>query len=160
MENIFFGICLFHKQTKFSCKNELSKTYLGRISDSSGFRPDFGFGRISAGFRIRPVCVVFCLIQRALDLGVFDAYSNIFYGPSPQAPLRTARSPPGPCAEPHAPGPAARHPGRAAECIGCRMHSAAACIRRPNAFRGSMHSEAVCIRRQYASRPPNASSQA
>ena len=41
-------------------------------------------------------------------------------------------------------------PGRAAECIGRRMHPAAECIRWPNAFRGSMHSEAVCIRRQYA----------
>ena len=45
----------------------------------------------------------------------------------------------------HPPGPVARHPGRAAECIGRRMHSAAECIRQPNAFRGSMHSEAVCI---------------
>ena len=36
------------------------------------------------------------------------------------------------------------HPGRAAECIGRRMHQAAECIRRPNAFRGSMQSEAVC----------------
>ena len=45
----------------------------------------------------------------------------------------------------------------AAERIGRRF---AECIRRANAFRGSMHSEAVCIRRQYASRPPNASSQA
>ena len=44
------------------------------------------------------------------------------------------------------------HPGRAAECIGRRMHPAAECIRQPNAFRGSMHSEAVCIRRQYAFR--------
>ena len=40
--------------------------------------------------------------------------------------------------------PGGRTAGRAAECIGRRMHPAAECIRRPNAFRGSMHSEAVC----------------
>ena len=48
------------------------------------------------------------------------------------------------------PGPGGSHPGRAAECIGRRMHLVAECIRRPNAFRGSMHSEAVCNPRQYA----------
>ena len=66
---------------------------------------------------------------------------NAFGGPPGVAPPR----PQAPLRGPTAPAPRPSHPGRAAECIGRRMHSAAECIQRQYAFGGSMHSEAVCI---------------
>ena len=46
------------------------------------------------------------------------------------------------------PGPGGEPPR-----AGRRMHPAAECIRRPNAFRGSMHSEAVCNQGRMQSSP-------
>ena len=87
-------------------------------------------------------------------------------GPGPMGPMGSTHGPgprargaagPGPGPGPAAPRALGPGPWARAHGMGRRMHSAAECIQRQYAFRGSMHSEAVCIRRQYASRPPNAS---